>query len=88
MAPTANLVLNTDRIKSNGKYPVKLRVIFNRKRKDFITNIDLTEEEFSEAVKANPRKNFRVLANELVSIREKANTIIKQQPYKSRNTVA
>jgi len=81
MAPTANLVLNTDRIKSNGKYPVKLRVIFNRKRKDFITNIDLTEEEFSEAVKANPRKNFRVLANELVSIREKANTIIKQQPH-------
>ena len=81
MTASANLILNTDRIKRNGKYPVKLRVIFNRKRKDFITGMDLTEDEFLEVIKANPKKNYRVQANELLSVREKANTIIKQLPH-------
>jgi integrase/recombinase XerD len=80
MNVSVNLVLNMDREKANGKYPVKLRVIFNRQRKDFVTKIDLTEQEFTEAIKSNPRKQYRVVANELVAIKDKANQIIKQLP--------
>src|SRR5690606_581773 len=34
------------REKSNGKYPVKLKIIFNREKKFYSTGIDLSEEEF------------------------------------------
>jgi len=46
MVPSAYLILPTRHIKKNGKYPLKVRIVYNRVYKDFKTGINLTEEEF------------------------------------------
>lgn len=76
MKPTAQLILYTARVKQNGKFPVKLRVVFKREHKDFRLGIDLTESEFKEATSLKPKKQFRDISTSLTSYSNKANQII------------
>ncbi len=76
MIPTSHLLLVTRRAKKDGKYPVKIRVIFQRCHKDFPIGIDLTEEEFAGATSVNIRKEFRSSAIKLNNEIVKANNII------------
>ena len=76
MKPTVQLILYTARIKQNGKYPVKLRVIFKREHKDFRLGIDLAESEFAESTSLKPKKQFRDIASSLTNYSNKANQII------------
>lgn len=48
MFATVNLFLDTRRIKKTGKFPVKLRVTFDRKPQYYQTKFDLTAEEFDK----------------------------------------
>lgn len=76
MNPTCQILLYTVRKKKNGKYPVKLRVVYQRDHRDFKLGIDLTEAEFNEATKTKASKQFRIVANELTAWRNKANNIL------------
>jgi integrase/recombinase XerD len=46
--PTFQVILDDRRIKTNGSYPLKLRVTFDRKRKYYNTGINLSQEEFAK----------------------------------------
>ncbi|WP_159468333.1 site-specific integrase [Dyadobacter sp. 3J3] len=48
LKPTFSVVLDDRRIKTDGSYPLKLRVTFDRKRKYYNTGLTLTQEEFSK----------------------------------------
>ena len=42
-------VLDRRRVKVNGKYPVKIEVVWNRKQKYFPTGVDMTEDQWNKA---------------------------------------
>jgi integrase/recombinase XerD len=85
MSASVKIIHYKTRQKKSGKFPVKLRVINNRDHKDYKTGIDLTEDEFEGATNTNPKKQFRVIASELNTIREKANQTIKSIPHFTYN---
>jgi integrase/recombinase XerD len=47
MKPSTKILLVERRAKMNGKYPVKLQIIFQRTMKQYPTGIDLSPEEFN-----------------------------------------
>lgn len=77
MNVTTKLVLDTRRVKSNNKYPVKIRVFFLRRFRDYKTSYDLSKEEFINASSARPNKYMRDIIIELNALLSKANGIIK-----------
>lgn len=77
MKPNVFLHLYKARIKSNGKYPLKVRVVYLREYHDYKTGIDLTEEEFISIRKPNPPKKLRGVAQSLNNIETKYLSIIK-----------
>ena len=77
MKPNVFLHLYKARIKSNGKYPLKVRVVYLREYHDYKTGIDLTEEEFISIRKPNPPKKLRVVAQSVNNIETKYLSIIK-----------
>lgn len=81
MSASIKIIHYKTRQKKSGKFPVKLRVINNRDHKDYKTGIDLTDEEFEGAIKTNPKRLFRVIADEINTIREKASQTIKSLPH-------
>jgi len=76
MIPSAQLLLVTRRVKRDGKYPVKIRVIFQRNYKDFPIGLDLTQEEFDGATHNHIKGKFRTVANKLNEKKSKADKII------------
>ncbi len=65
MKPTIQILLYTVREKQNGKYPVKLRIVYQREHRDFKIGMDMTKEDFTEAIKPKPKKQFIKEAAEL-----------------------
>lgn len=80
MKATSQLLLYKTRAKSNGKFPVKLRVIYLREKHDYKVGLDLTESEFEEAIKPKPLKHYRDYAAVITSLQNKANKIIDELP--------
>ena len=80
MKPTIQILLYTVREKQNGKYPVKLRIVYQREHRDFKIGMDMTKEEFTEAIKPKPKKQFFKEAAELTSWKEKANKAVEALP--------
>jgi len=76
MKPSVQLLLVTRFKKQNGKYPVKIRIIYQRVSKDFPIGIDLTQEEFDGASSTHVKKRFREFANKMNEAIAKANRII------------
>lgn len=75
-----SLFLDTRRTKSNGKYPVKLRVFTRTPRiqKLYATTFDLSEKEFSGAWSSNkPRAEYKDLRLQLQSVENIANDTAK-----------
>ena len=64
MLPTISLILDTRRMKKTKKYPVKLRVTFQRVTEYYQTVFDLLEEEWKKLQASR-------ISNELQSIRDK-----------------
>jgi integrase len=73
MKASAYLVLVDTRKKKSGKYPVKVRVVYQRIYHDFKTGLDLDEDEFQQANLPKPKKEYRTVANQLNAIKEKMN---------------
>jgi integrase/recombinase XerD len=76
MKASSFITLLTARKKRNGKYPVKIRIIYQRMYHDYKTGIDMTEEEFSQANSPKPKKDFREAATQLNSLKEKMNQVL------------
>jgi integrase/recombinase XerD len=52
MKPTINTVLDTRRIKKSGRYPVKLRITFQKDQKYYSIGFDMSEDEY-DAIKSD-----------------------------------
>ena len=76
MVPSAQLLLVTRRKKLSGKYPVKIRIIYQRNNKDFPIGIDLTQEEFDGATAKHIKGLHREVSKKLNEKINKANKII------------
>lgn len=57
--PTINIWLDTRRAKKGKKYPVKIRITSQRQRYYYPTNINLTEDEFENAVSFKPAPRLK-----------------------------
>jgi hypothetical protein len=62
------------RLKKNGKYPVKIRVIWQGKFYFYLTGVDLSEEEFKEY---HSRRDLKKQFDNIIYFSNKANKIIK-----------
>lgn len=78
MIARAKLVLYKQRVKESGKYPVKLRITFNRQHKDYSIGVDLTEEEFEQAGKSVPPRHLRNEATIMQNVEIKARLILSK----------
>ena len=74
MEATTKVSLYNFRIKKNGKYPVKIRVIWQRKFYFYQTGVDLTEEEFKNYYS---RKDLRKQFDDIIYYLNKADKIVK-----------
>ncbi len=74
MTATTKIWLLKKREKMNGKYPVKVKVIFNRVTHFYKTGIDLSEEEFE---KYHTRKDLKKQFDDIIYYLNKADKIIK-----------
>lgn len=73
MTASAKICLYKRRIKKNDKYPVKIRVIYQRKIVDFQTGVDLTEEEFNNL---HIRKELKKQFEDITYFLQKSNKLI------------
>jgi integrase/recombinase XerD len=80
MNTTVSIVHYKIRMKENGKYPVKIRVIHNRIHRDYKLGIDLTEKEFEESIKLKPLKQYRDIAAKITGFSNKANKTLEKIP--------
>ena len=71
---------DTRRAKKNGKYPVKIRLTYNRKQKYFPTNYDLTEHEFTKLYAKRIHQDFRETHDNIHGMLNKANSIVTSMP--------
>ncbi|AKQ45800.1 hypothetical protein TH63_09335 [Rufibacter radiotolerans] len=74
---SVSIVQDTRRAKKDGKFPVKIRVIYNRKAKDFPTRHSLTADDFGKALSAKPGKKLEETGIELNALKGKALGIIE-----------
>lgn len=77
---TANIILDTRRALKDGTYPVKIRVIYQRKFKDFFTfpnKYSFTKEDYEKIRGPKPRNEFKEVKLKLAALETKANDAIK-----------
>ena len=77
MKASVYLKLETRRAKKNGKYPLKVRVVYQSQYHDYKTKYDLSEAEYVEATSDKPKKEFRKLASEITELKTKVFKIIE-----------
>ena len=76
-----SLILDTRRVKKNGKYPIKLRAFTNspKKQKYYPTIFEYTESEFRQIWESKkPRKEFKDQRLQLQNLELKANEMAKR----------
>lgn len=76
--PTVSIILDTRRAKKDNKYPVKVRITHLRKQQYWHTGIDVTEDEFEQAMLERPKKGFLKLSEQLKFHKRKAENIIDE----------
>ncbi|WP_075603204.1 site-specific integrase [Saccharicrinis aurantiacus] len=67
--------LDPKREKKNGKYPIKLRVTYNRKRQYYGTSIDLSKEEYETMHSINVKGKLKKMLKRLLDIVEEAEKV-------------
>lgn len=77
---SVKIVHDTRRKKSNGQYPVKLRVTYQREQKYYPTDYDLTPDDFERVNGAKPRSEFKEVRADLIALETRANLIIEKFP--------
>lgn len=71
---------DTRRAKKSGKYPVKVRLTYNRKQKYFPTNYDLTVDDFARLYAKRVHQDFRETYDDIWNMFHKAEDIVKTLP--------
>ncbi|MDQ6723725.1 MAG: site-specific integrase [Thermoproteota archaeon] len=74
MEATTKVWLLKKRVKKEGRYPVKIKVIYNRLICFYQTGVDLTEQEFNQY---HSRKDLRKQFDDIIFYLNKADKIIK-----------
>lgn len=77
---TVKILLDTRRKKVSGRYPVKLRITYQREQKYYPTEYDLTPDDFDRVFGAKPRTEQKEIRANLVALETKANTIAEKLP--------
>ena len=77
----AKLILDSRRAKTNGKYPVKIRISSLRISKYFKTSIDLTEAQFEDVISRKPSRAMLETEIKLSAYLSKANGIIQDMDH-------
>jgi integrase len=67
-------------LNKSDKFPVKLRVTFNRKQKYYPTNLSMSQTEFDTVRSKNPKGDYKKWKLQLEGLEQKANHIIESLP--------
>ena len=78
MKPSAFLILPMRHEKKSGKFPVKVRVVFQRISKDYKTGLDLTEDEYKNAMIERPKGIYKEINIKLRGFEAKAHKTIEE----------
>src|SRR5262245_55267130 len=78
--PSAAIILDTRRSKKGNKYPVKLRVTYNRSSKYFPTKFDLSEGDYKDLFDEKPNRRLREIRNSLFALEASAKSIVEKLP--------
>lgn len=70
------IILDKRRALSNGKYPVKLRITFNRKQRYYPCDVSLSVEEYDKVVSKMPKGMYKELNMKFNALEQKALAII------------
>jgi integrase/recombinase XerD len=75
-----SIILDTRRIKKSiNKYPVKLRVIIDRKSRNYQTKFDLSEEEFQRLSSSRIGESLQEVKTSLQELKRTLNNFIKEK---------
>lgn len=72
------LILDTRRALSDGKYPIKLRLTFNRRQRYYTTHFSASIDEFEKYMGRNPKGPHKQIRMALDAIEQKANEVINE----------
>jgi integrase len=78
MYPNYKIILDLRRPKTNGLFPVKVRVTLNRVQKYYPIGLDLSEKDFGRIQNSSVRKELRLLKNKITNWDKKVKDIIHQ----------
>jgi hypothetical protein len=78
MYPNYKIILDLRRPKTNGLFPVKVRVTLNRVQKYYPVGLDLSEKDFGRIQNSSVRKELRLLKNKITNWDKKVKDIIHQ----------
>ena len=76
MKPKTAIVLDKRRALANGKYPVKLRITFNRKQRYYPCDISLSLDEYDKVISKLPKGIFKEISMKLNALEQKALVIV------------
>ena len=83
MSATISILLDTRRIKKSSKYPVKLRVTFERVTEYYPTIFDLSKEEYDKLSASRVSAELQNIRDKLKTIETTAETSAKQlEPFR------
>jgi integrase/recombinase XerD len=74
------IIIDKRRPVSNGRYPIKLRVTFNRKQRYYPCDVYLTIEAFDKVTSKAPKGILKELSLKLNALEQKASSIIDAMP--------
>jgi len=77
LKPTTAIMLDTRRVKQDEKYPLKLRVTFNRERQYYAIGRDVTKEEWEKLTQKKAKASLRDLQLEIIDLERKAEGVLK-----------
>ncbi|MEI6764608.1 MAG: site-specific integrase [Bacteroidota bacterium] len=78
MITTTAIILDTRRATKDNKYPLKLRVTFQRRRKYYGTQYKLTLDEWDKVNGKKPHNDYKEIRNQTNKIVEEADAVIKK----------
>jgi integrase len=82
MKAIASMFLDTRRANFEGKYPLKLRIGYNRDRRYYGTDYHFGEKEWTEQINGiKPRIEIKLIKEKIDSVLKKAETIIDEMEY-------
>lgn len=80
MKATTSIYIDKRKALKTGKYPIKLRVTYNRKQQYYPANLSLSKDEYELTMAKNPKGNYKSIRLKLSALEQKANKIIDELP--------